>query len=294
MDFLLEYLDLGTLLTDTIGYLPEVFAAVVMLFVFWTIYRVTRVPFRALLLRTGLHEALVRTLVDSVYRLTVMVFACVMAADQLGINVGAALAGLGVAGLAVGFAAQDSLANIIAGFTIFMDKPFEVGDWVQVADKSGEVSGITMRSTRFRTRNNTYVVIPNKKIIDEVLVNHSKHGSTRVDVPVGIAYKEYIPQAREVLLEAAATVEGVLESPSPEVAVVALGGSSVDLEVRVWIDDAPRQEPIATRVVEASKLALDAAGIQIPFPHLQLFVDNVEDRVWTKAAQLPAMARGNA
>ncbi len=294
MNSILEYLDLGVLLTEIVSYLPAVFAALLVLLVFWVTYRVTRIPLRAVLLRAGLHEALVATIVDSFYRLTTLVFACVMAAAQLGINVGAALAGLGVAGIAVGFAAQDSLANIIAGFTIFMDKPFEVGDWVDVAGKAGEVSRITIRSTRIRTRNNTYVVIPNKLIIDEVLVNHSKHGATRVDVPVGIAYKEYIPQAREVLAEAASGIEGVLESPAPEVVVVGLGGSSVDLEVRVWIAQAPQQEPIASRVVEAGKLALDAAGIQIPFPHLQLFVDDVEDQVWNKAAQLPSMARGSA
>jgi len=294
MNSILDYLDLEALLTRAVGYLPAVFGACLILFVFWLIYRVTRVPLKAVLSRAGLHEALVTSVVDSFYRLTILVLACVMAASQLGINVGAALAGLGVAGIAVGFAAQDSLANIIAGFTIFMDKPFEVADWVVVADKAGEVTRITMRSTRIRTRNNTYVVIPNKKIIDEVLVNHSKHGVTRVDVPVGIAYKEYIPQAREVLLKAAATVEGVLKDPGPEVAVVGLGGSSVDLEVRVWIHKASQQEPIASRGVEAGKLALDAAGIQIPFPHLQLFVGDVEDRVWNKAAQLPSIARGNA
>jgi len=292
MNSMFDYLDLGELLTGAVAYLPAIFAAVLMLLVFWTLYRVTRIPLKAVLVRAGLQEALVATLVDSVYKLAVFVFAGVMAAAQLGIDVAAALAGLGVAGIAVGFAAQDSLANIIAGFTIFIDKPFEVGDWVAVAGEVGEVSRITMRSTRIRTRNNTYVVIPNKLIIDEVLVNHSKHGATRVDVAVGIAYKEYIPQAREILVKAASAVDGVLKKPVPETVVVGLGGSSVDLEVRVWIDQAPEQEQISARIVEASKLALDAAGIQIPFPHLQLFVDDVEDRVWNKAALLPSMARG--
>lgn len=282
MNSLLDYLDMEQLLTTVITYLPAVFAAVVVLAAFWLLYRLTRIPLKAVLERAGLHPALVSTLVDNVYKLTILVFALVMAAGQLGINVAAALAGIGVAGLAVGFAAQDSLANIIAGFTIFLDKPFQVGDWIHVAGQAGEVSGITMRSTRIRTRNNTYVIIPNQKIIDEVLVNHSKHGATRVDVPVGIAYKEHIPQAREVLLKAIPDVDGVLRDRAAEVVVVALSNSSVDLEVRVWIDNASEQEPITARVVEASKLALDAAGIQIPYPHLQLFVDNVDDRVWQK------------
>jgi small conductance mechanosensitive channel len=209
-----------------------------------------------------------------------------MAADQLGINVGAALAGIGIAGIALGFAAQDSLANTIAGFVIFWDKPFEVGDWVEVGSQYGRVTNITIRTTRIRTLRNTYVVIPNKKVIDEVLVNHSKHGETRVDVPVGIAYKESIPRAREVLLQAAAAIDGVLADPAPDVVVTGLGASSVDMEVRVWIVQADREIAIFHRVMEESKLALDAAGIEIPYHHLQLFVEKVEDRVWEKAASL--------
>jgi small conductance mechanosensitive channel len=212
-----------------------------------------------------------------------------MAADQVGINVGAALAGLGVAGIAVGFAAQDTLANIIAGFLIFLDKPFAVGEWVNVAGQYGEVSSITMRTTRIRTNNNTYVVIPNKKIIDEVLVNHSKHGETRVDVPVGIAYKESVPKAREVILRALGEMDVVLKSPAADVVVTELGGSSVNLDVRVWISNASRERPTYFHVMEASKLALDAAGIEIPYPHLQLFVENVEDRVWQSAARFAGL-----
>ena len=147
---------------------------------------------------------------------------------------------------------------------------------------------ITLRTTRIRTNQNTYVVIPNKNIIDEVLVNHSKHGETRIDVPVGIAYKEDIDAARTVLLEAVAKLDDVAADPAPAIAVTALGSSSVDLEVRVWIHDAGREKPTYVAVMEASKKALDAAGIEIPYPHLQLFVEQVEDRVWQRAEALRA------
>lgn len=294
MTWLLERLKIEDILTGIVSSIPMVVAAVAVLLLFWLLYRLTRVPLKLALERAGLHPALTRTLVESIFRVTVLVFALVMAAAQLGIDVGAALAGIGVAGLAVGFAAQDSLANVIAGFTIFLDKPFQVGDWVTVADQYGEVSGITVRSTRIRTPNNTYVVIPNKTIIDAVLVNHSKHGSTRVDVPVGIAYKEYIPRAREVLLRAVANVGAVVKTPAPDVVVTELGDSSVNLAVRVWIDDAAKEAATRVAVVEASKLALDEAGIQIPFPHLQLFIDDVEDRVWSRAAHLASAGRGRS
>jgi small conductance mechanosensitive channel len=211
--------------------------------------------------------------------------AVVMAADQVGINVAAAVAGLGVAGIAVGFAAQDALANVIAGIVIFLDRPFVVGDWVEVEGEYGRVSEITLRSTRIRTPRNTWVVIPNKQIVDAVLENHSKHGEIRIDVPIGIAYKEDIDQAREVLLEAVSKLDGVLEDPAPDLIVVGLGSSSVDLKVRVWIHHADREQATYFGVAETSKKALDAAGIQIPFPHLQLFVDQVESRVWERLDQ---------
>jgi small conductance mechanosensitive channel len=243
---------------------------------------VSRGPLSLVLTRAGVHEKVVQLLVRSVYRWTLIAVAVVMAADQVGINVAAAVAGLGVAGIAVGFAAQDTLANIIAGIVIFLDRPFVVGDWVEVDGDYGRVSEITLRSTRIRTPRNTWVVIPNKHIVDAVLENHSKHGEIRIDVPVGIAYKEDIGRAREVLLEAVSAMDGVLDDPRPDVVVAGLGSSSVDLTVRVWIHRADREQATGFAVAEAAKNALDAAGIQIPFPHLQLFVDQVESRVWDR------------
>ncbi len=286
MNDLFEKLDIGVLVTRAVGFIPDLIAALFILALFWAVYRVTRVPLQAVLERAGLHKTVVGMLVDNVYRLTVFIFGLVMAADQIGINVGAALAGIGVAGIAIGFAAQDSLANIIAGFLIFIDKPFQVGEWVTVADRYGEVNHITMRSTRIRTNRNTYVVIPNRTIIDSVLVNHSKEGVTRIDVPVGIAYKEKVAQAREVILRSVRDLQDVLQKPEPDVVVTELDSSSVNLDVRVWIKDASREQPVYFRVIEASKLALDEAGIEIPYPHLQLFLENVEDRVWEQALAL--------
>ena len=291
LDQLLDQLDIERLLTTAVESLPGAVAAVVIFIVFWAGYRVIRVPAQAGLLRAGLARPLVDMLVDNLLRYAVLIFGLVMAADQIGVNVAAALGAIGVAGIAVGFAAQDTLANIIAGFLIFIDKPFLVGDWVDVADERGEVAEITMRTTRIKTQNNTWVVIPNKKIIDEVLVNHSKRGATRVDVPIGIAYKEYIPTAREVLLAALDGVPGILAEPAPRVVATGLGSSSVDLEVRAWIDNASNEPAVSAAIVEASKLALDAAGIEIPFPHLQLFFDDVKAPVWEGLTALNRQSR---
>lgn len=292
MDRIAELIDVKELLTAVVAFVPKVGAALLVLVAFWLIYRVSRPGLRAALHKADFHEALIQLMVDNLYRYAIMIVSLVMAADQLGINVGAALAGLGVAGIALGFAAQDSVANVISGIMIFWDKPFIVGDWIRTEGNYGKVTEITLRSTRIRTNRNTYVVIPNKSVIDAVLENYSKHGELRIDVPIGIAYKEDIRQAREVLLEAVRKIPGVMAQPQPDVVVESLGDSSVNLLVRAWIETADEMQPKTFVVVEASKLALDAAGIQIPYPHLQLFVDDVEDRVIRKVAPLRSLSAG--
>ena len=264
-----RFVDMG------IDFAPRVVAALVVLLAFWVIFKVSQPAFRRMLKRAEFAEALIGLLVDNLYKFALLGLGLVMAASQLGINIGAALAGLGVAGIAIGFAAQDSVANTIAGFLIFWDKPFQVGQFVTTQGEYGEVTSITMRTTRIRTPNNTYLVVPNRKIIEDVMINHSMYGHTRVDVPIGIAYKESIDQAREALLAAAKEDALVLRDPEPVVLVTELGGSSVNLEVRVWIDDATHERPVFVSVLEAAKKALDRAGIEIPYPHLQLFVDDI-------------------
>ena len=215
-----------------------------------------------------------------------------MAASQLGINVGAALAGLGVVGLAIGFAAKDSLSNIMAGFLIFWDKPFHVGQWVTLGDHYGKIAEITMRTTRVQTRDNRWVVIPNATVIDQILVNHSTNGATRLQIPVGIGYADEIAKARAVILEAVSKVERVLPSPAPAVVVNDLGASSVNLLVFVWIEDAEEEKPTFFAVVEAVKLALDASGIEMPAPQLDLSLRSIAPQLWDKATQNLGPANG--
>ena len=264
-----RFVDMG------IDFAPRVVAAFVVLLAFWVILKVSQPAFRRMLKRAEFAEALIGLLVDNLYKFALLGLGLVMAASQLGINIGAALAGLGVAGIAIGFAAQDSVANTIAGFLIFWDKPFQLGQFVTTQGEYGEITSITMRTTRIRTPKNTYLVIPNRKIIEDVMINHSMYGHMRVDVPIGIAYKESIDQAREALLAAAKQDPNVSRNPEPTVVVTELGGSSVNLEVRVWIDDASHERPVFVSVLEAAKKALDRAGIEIPYPHLQLFVDDI-------------------
>lgn len=194
----LPWLTREEVLSIAAAILPKLAAAILVFLAFLVLLRVVQPALRAVLRRANFAPALIHLLVDGVVRGTVLIIGLVMAASQLGINIAAALAGLGVLGIAVGFAAQETIANMIAGFLIFWDRPFKVGDWVTTQDRYGEVRDITLRTTRIRTLDNTDVVIPNKQVIGELLVNHSMYGETRVTVPIGIAYKESIADARRV------------------------------------------------------------------------------------------------
>lgn len=249
-----------------------VFALLVVL-LGYLFYRATSALFRKILLRSRLHDAFAQLLIDNVYKTIIAIAIIILAAKQLGINITAPLAGIGIIGLAVGFAAQDSLSNIIAGFLIFFDKPFRVRDFITIGDNYGRVERITMRSTRIRTQDNKYVVIPNQKIINDVLIDHSTNGDTRLIVPVSIAYEASIEAARAAILAEFATMEGILKKSAPDVVVDKLADSSVNLLARFWIADAAHERKFHFMGTEAVKRALDAAGVEIAYPHVQIITE---------------------
>src|SRR5439155_23311026 len=150
------------------------------------------------------------------------------------------------------------LSNIRAGLPIFWDKPFHTDDWVTLGENYGKVAKITMRTTRLLTWNNTLVIIPNETIINQVLVNHSTNGSTRVDVPVTAAVNGDLSPKREAILEAVRAVDGVLKDPPPAVVIKAISPDGVELIVQAWIANAQQQRPISFQILEAAKPALDA------------------------------------
>lgn len=264
-------LNIEVLATQFVAWLPSVVAAALIFILFYLLYRLTRPALAGLFHRMGLEQALADMMVG-VYRFALLTFGFVMAAGQLGINVGAALAGLGVVGLSIGFAAKDSLSNIMAGFLIFWDKPFHVGDWITLGEHYGMVGEVTLRTTRVRTLDNTWIIVPNEKVINQVLINHSAKGATRLMVPVSISYEENIDHAREVLVEGVGNVDLILQDPSPRVVVKELADSGVNLIVLVWVSDAKNEKPAFYRVLEQAKKSLDRAGISIPYPHLDLKV----------------------
>jgi small conductance mechanosensitive channel len=255
-----DRLNVNQLVTQFVAWLPSLFSAFLILGSFWLIHRITRPAVLLVFTRANLDPALARML-EKVYKFTLMLFGTLMAVNQLGINVGAALAGLGVVGLTIGFAAKDTLSNIISGFLIFWDKPFHAGDWVTVGDQYGKVVEITMRSTRLLTWNNTFVIIPNQTAISQVMINHSAMGNLRIEVPIsGVPVNGDFSEKQQDLLQAVRNTPGVLRDPPPAVVVKAITGTTLDLIIFAWIRAAEDERPIFSRILEASKPVLSGAA----------------------------------
>lgn len=268
-----------------ISLLPNILASLSILVSFVILYFITSFLLRFILRKAKVEKALIN-IISNIYMVLLGIIALVMIAKQLGINVSSTLAGVGVIGIAIGFASQDALSNIIAGFFIFIDKPFRVGDYITHQNEYGRIVEITIRSTRIRTQDNTYVVIPNQKIINDVVIDHTSNGDTRVVIPVGIAYRASIDKAREVILKKVAMIDGVIEKPAPDVVVDKLEESSVRLLVRVWIRDSSLERRVHFATTETVKKALDEAGIEIAFPHLQLVVEDIQDSAVAKISKV--------
>lgn len=274
------------LLERFVAWLPSLLAALLVLVAFFVLHRVLAGVLRRLMARTRADPA-AQAIALRLTRFAVLGLGLVMAASQLGIDVASLLAGVGILGLAVGLAAQDSLSNLVAGITILWDRPFRIGDNVTVSGTFGKVQEIGLRTTRIRTVQQLDAILPNKEIINQEIINHTLNPMMRLGIPVGIGYGEDTREARRVLLEAVRGHELILEKPEPQVVVTALADSSVNLELRVWLRDPYAERQATFEMVEIAKIALDEAGIEIPFPqrtlHLPEGVRLVREKEGTKA-----------
>jgi len=255
--------------------IPKLFAAVFLFGIFWLIYRFVRRIVVGGMARAGVDPS-IRDMLSSLLKWSILGFGLVIAGNQIGIQIAALLTGVSIIGLAVGFAAQETLSNFIAGVVIFWDKPFKVGDWIEIDGVYAQVQRVTFRSTRLAAGNGDVVVMPNTTMLSTKLRNRTTNPMTQVKIEIGIAYKESIAAARAVLL---ATIDGdtrICPEPPPGVSVTACADSSVNLALSFWTKEEGLEGTLRGEYLEKAKNALDAAGISIPFPHVQILVENTE------------------
>lgn len=194
--------------------------------------------------------------------------------ETVGVETASFVAVLAAASFAVGLALQGTLANFAAGIMLLIFRPFGVGDYVEVADETGFVRDISLFFTHLTTRDNRLVIVPNGDILGSKMENIFAHDVIRVGCSVGTDYPADIDATREVLLEAARNVDDRVEEKGEQAALQALGGSSINWEVRVWAEpeDYFRLKQELTRQV---KYKLDEAEIGIPYPQMDVHLDEL-------------------
>jgi small-conductance mechanosensitive channel len=183
-------------------------------------------------------------------------------------NPGDLIAGLGITSVAIGFAFKDVLQNFFAGILILWRRPFIVGDEIKVGSYEGTVEEITTRSTRVKTYDGERAVLPNGDVYTNAVLVRTAYNNRRVRLSVGIGYQDSIERARSIIRDVLQKTEGVLREPAPSVFVAELAPSSVNFNVFFWTNS--RQVNVLGVIDSATtaiKLALDEAGIDIPYPH---------------------------
>ncbi|MDY6974152.1 MAG: mechanosensitive ion channel family protein, partial [Thermodesulfobacteriota bacterium] len=191
----------------------------------------------------------------------------ILALDVLGLNVMPFVAGAGVAGIAIGFAAKDTLSNLIAGILLIIDRPFEVGDRIEVWSAPvnsatwGDVLHIGLRATKIQTTDNIVIIIPNNQIMNRDIINYTAiTKEIRVRIPIGIAYDSDINKAKEIIAGIALELNWVMKEPRPKVVVRSFGDSAVNLEARVWINEPRRRMDTISYITDRVKEAFEQEG----------------------------------
>jgi small conductance mechanosensitive channel len=252
---------------------PKIAAAILVFTLLYTGYRTLRSLLGRILRRSNVVQTGLQSLLMQGFRLLSLVLIGVTVLQTLGINPLALITGIGVAGIAFGFAARDTVENILSGVNILTDKAFRIGDTLIVNDIYCVVERITLRTTRLRTPKNEILVVPNQQMANEHILNHTVTGALRIEIPFSIAYKEHPQQAREVVLALTKDDPRLMEDPTPSVVVTALNESSIDMALWVYVDDPKEERQIIYHFNEAIREELRQADIEIPFPHLHIVKD---------------------
>jgi small conductance mechanosensitive channel len=217
---------------------------------------------------------LLKDFIINISRKAILLIGFVIALSMLEVNIGPLLAAIGAAGFILGFALQGTLSNFAAGIMILIYRPYDVGDFIDVAGTFGKVDAMTIVSTTLRKPDNQKVVIPNNMIWGDIITNITGTSKRRVDLVFGIGYSDDIAKAQKILEDILASHESVLKDPEPVVKVHELGDSSVNFAVRPWVATENYWD-VYWDITRAVKERFDAEGVSIPFPQRDVHIHQV-------------------
>ncbi|MDO6764312.1 small-conductance mechanosensitive channel MscS [Agarivorans sp. 1_MG-2023] len=254
-------------------YAINIAAAIVVLFVGMIVARVMASSVEKLMNARNL-DSTISHFVGSMVKYVIVAFVIIAALSRIGIQTASFVAIIGAAGLAVGLALQGSLSNFAAGVLIIGFRPFKAGDYVEIAGTSGSVASVQIFTTVLKTPDNKQVVVPNGSVLGGNIVNYSTHPTRRVDLVVGVSYNADLAKTKAILREVCEADSRVLKDPDITIGVSELADSSVNLVVRPWVNSADYWG-VYFDLNENIKVALDNAGIEIPFPQMDIHLEKV-------------------
>jgi small-conductance mechanosensitive channel len=252
------------LLESAIRIIPRALAALLVLGLFWLFAKAVRFALRALFARV-IEDRTVESLVKQGAYYAIWTLGLIVAVDALGFEPQTVVTGLGLTGLALGFALKDIISNFVSGLLILALRPFELGDQIVVGETEGSVERIELRATHIRTYDGRLVLVPNAEVFTSRVTNNTASPVRRAVVPLYLGYDSDLPRAVEVVREATVAAAGVLAEPAVAVRVAELGQDDLVLEARFWTDSRRSDFTATQAVVRASIVnALRAAGIGLP------------------------------
>jgi small conductance mechanosensitive channel len=265
-------MDPSKYLDPLIEYGPKVLGVLLALFFAWIIANWTERGVRAGLEKRNFDPTLTRFFAK-LARYLILIGAVLGCLGVFGIQTASFAAVLAAAGFAVGMAFQGTLGNFAAGIMLLAFRPFKVSDFVEVNGEKGTCEHIDLFTCEFRTLDNKKLIIPNGAVFGSTITNYTGYEIRRVDIDVGAEYSADVDATRTALEKAAASIPGMIKDPAPQVFLKALGGSSVDWQVRIWCKTEDFWD-VWQATVRASKASLDEAGIGIPFPQQDVHLDD--------------------
>ncbi|MGD2206240.1 MAG: mechanosensitive ion channel family protein, partial [Anaerolineae bacterium] len=263
-------MDLGipleTFMEEAIRFVPRLISAIIVFIISLFLSALaTRWARRAAESRIDDPETLY--LLSRIARWTVIVLGTLIALDQVDFDVTGFVAGLGIAGVTIGFAMQDITRNFVAGILLLIRQPFDIGDGIEVASYSGTVLDITTRDTVLKTWDGEMVIIPNLDVFTSPILNYSDMPNRRRTVHIGLGYGEDTNRAIRLFLEAVQGVEGVLADPAPTMLAEELGDSAMIFAARFWVNQETHSLfTVHSEVVQAINQVGEEEGIDLPYP----------------------------
>ncbi|KQA16046.1 MULTISPECIES: small-conductance mechanosensitive channel MscS [Vibrio] len=256
-----------------VQYGVNVISAILILFIGNLVVKAVAGSVANVLKKKEMDKAVVE-FIHGLVRYTLFIIVLIAALSRIGVQTASVVAVIGAAGLAVGLALQGSLSNFAAGVLIVAFRPFKSGDYVEIGGVAGSVDSIQIFQTVLKSPDNKMVVVPNSAVIGGAITNYSRHETRRVDMVIGVSYKSDLQKTKRVLRETLEKDPRILKNPDMTIGVLTLADSSINFVVRPWCKTSDYWA-VYFDSMQAIKEALDANGIEIPFPQMDVHLNKL-------------------